>query len=341
MVVPFFISHLGCPHRCVFCDQQKIAGASGVLPDPPSIEQKVAQYRASARGRALEVAFYGGTFTALPRADQQHLLDALQPLLASGAVRSVRLSTRPDAVDSEIASFLKSMAVETVELGVQSMDGEVLRLSRRGHSAADVEAAVSSLKGAGLSVGIQLMPGLPGDSAERSLTTLNRILSLKPDFLRIYPALVIAGTELANLHQRGEFQPLSLDEGVSLCKEMLIAARRAGVPVIRLGLQPTAELESPGVVQAGPYHPAFGQLVESELWYDIVCSLAADLPRGSRVELSVPPGRVSDVVGQKRRNLQRLAERFGVTVAAVKEDAALGAEEVSIKRAPSSTCPSP
>ncbi|HJV36663.1 elongator complex protein 3 [Geomonas sp.] len=331
VIVPFFISHLGCPHRCVFCDQQKIAGAKGVLPDAAAILEKVAQYQASAPGRELEVAFYGGTFTALPLADQQRLLDPLQPLLSSGAIRSVRLSTRPDAVDAGVASFLKSKGVETVELGVQSMDEEVLRLSRRGHSAADVEAAVSALKKTGLSAGIQLMPGLPGDSAERSLDTLRRVLSLQPSFLRIYPTLVIAGTELAELYQGGHYHPLSLEEAVSLCKQMLVESRRCGVPVIRVGLQPTSELESPGVLQAGPYHPAFGQLVESEIWYDIVSAQLAQFPRESLVELSVPMGRVSDVVGQKRLNVQRLAENFGVSVLAVREDADLGCEQVTIK----------
>jgi histone acetyltransferase (RNA polymerase elongator complex component) len=136
---------------------------------------------------------------------------------------------------------------------------------------------------------------------------------------------------LADLYQRGAYRPLILDEAVSLCKEMLVEARRVGVPVIRVGLQPTAELESPGVLLAGPYHPAFGQLVESEIWYDIVSARLVEMPRGSQVELFVPAGRVSDVVGQKRVNVQRLAENFGVSVLAVREDGALSCEQVTIK----------
>ena len=330
VVIPFFISHLGCPHRCVFCDQEKIAGARGALPGAGELLDKIALYRASSPGRELEVAFYGGTFTALPRDDQQYLLAALQPLLASGYLSSLRLSTRPDAVDRETASFLMEMGVGTVELGVQSMHDEVLRLSGRGHSARDAELAIRVLQGAGLRVGVQLMPGLPGDSEERSLASLERVLSLEPSFLRIYPTLVIAGTELAALYLAGSYHPQSLDQAVSLCKRMLLAARRAGVPVVRLGLQPTAELESPGVLLAGPFHPAFGQLVESELWYDLMCTLAAGIPEGSLAGFLVPAGRISDVVGQGRRNLIRLSERFGIGVAKVREDAALSPSAIKL-----------
>lgn len=331
VVVPFFISHLGCPNRCVFCDQEKIAGARGVLPGAGEMLEKIARYRASSPGRELEAAFYGGTFTALPREDQEQLLAALQPLLASGELSSLRLSTRPDAVDPETARFLKTMGVATVELGVQSMNDEVLRLSGRGHSARDAELAVRVLQGADLEVGVQLMPGLPGDSEECSLDSLQRVLSLEPSFLRIYPTLVIAGTELSALYRSGSYLPQSLDQAVSLCKRMLLAARRAGVPVIRLGLQPTAELEAPGVLLAGPYHPAFGQLVESELCYDLMCALAAGIPEGSRVSFLAPTGRTSDLVGQGRRNLARLSERFGVSAIKVREDPALGRSEIALE----------
>ncbi|WP_026840707.1 elongator complex protein 3 [Citrifermentans bremense] len=330
-VVPFFIPHLGCPHRCVFCDQEKVAGASCGLPAPAELLARVAQYAEKARGRDLEAAFYGGTFTALPRADQKRLLSPLQPLLAQGALKSLRISTRPDSVDADTASFLKSFGVATVELGVQSMDAEVLRLSGRGHDAADVESAVAALKEAGIEVGIQLMPGLPGDSPARSLNSLARVLALSPSFLRIYPTLVISGTELSRMYTAGSYSPLSLEDAVNLCKEMLVAATRAGVPVIRMGLQPTAELEAPGVVLAGPYHPAFRQLVESELCFDQMSRLLSALPRGSRVSFTVPRGKTSDLVGQKRQNLSRVSRLFDARVVAVREDAALEPHTVSVE----------
>ena len=331
LVVPFFIPHLGCPHRCVFCDQEKIAGARGILPTGAEMLEKIALYTRSSLGREVEAAFFGGTFTALPKADQEQLLGALQPLLASGEIRSLRLSTRPDAINSETACFLKEMGVGTVELGVQSMDEEVLRLSGRGHSAADADRAVRELQLAGLFVGVQLMPGLPGDSPERSLASLDRVLSLRPSFLRIYPTLVISGTELAAMYLAGNYAPHSLDQAVSLCGRMLLAARRASVPVIRMGLQPTAELESPGVLLAGPHHPAFGQLVESELCFDLMSAMLAEIPRGSRVSFGAPSGRVSDLVGQKRRNLARLSERFDAQVVAVREDAELAPGAISLE----------
>lgn len=331
VVIPFFISHLGCPQRCVFCDQEKIAGARGVLPDASQLLEKIAAYRAGSPGRSFEAAFYGGSFTALPRSDQQYLLAVLQPLLASGELSSLRLSTRPDAVDAATASFLKGMGVQTVELGVQSMNEEVLALAGRGHTARHAELAVQALQDAGLEVGVQLMPGLPGDSRERTMASLERILVLRPNFLRIYPTLVVAGTELAARFEAGSYTALSVDQAVDWCKALLRAARQAGVPVIRLGLQPTAELDSPGVVLAGPYHPAFGQLVESELCYDLMCSLVSGIPKGSRVGFLAPAGRTSDLVGQGRRNLARLAERFGVTVDKVREDASLAADAIGVE----------
>ena len=330
-MIPFFISHQGCPNRCVFCDQEKIAGAGGALPTVPEMMAKIAAFGQSSAGRKLQVAFYGGSFTLLPREEQAYLLGALQPLLQAGTLDSLRLSTRPDAVDAEGASFLKSMGVGTVELGVQSMDDEVLRLSGRGHTAADAERALLLLQEAGIEVGVQLMPGLPGDDAERSLASLQRLLLLNPSFVRIYPTLVIAGTELAELYRAGAYAPQSLERAVALCARLLLLALRARVPVVRIGLQPTAELAAPGVLLAGPYHPAFGQLVESELFYRLMSTLAAGLAKGSRVGFLAPAGRTSDLVGQGRRNLIRLAGELALTVTGVREDPSLGRNQIVLE----------
>jgi histone acetyltransferase (RNA polymerase elongator complex component) len=323
LVVPFFLSHLGCPHRCVFCDQEKIAGAPGILPDAAEMLAQIEHYRAGAAHRTLEVAFYGGSFTCLPHDDQHYLLATLQPLLSSGEISSLRLSTRPDAIDAETVAFLKGMGVRTVELGVQSMNDEVLRLAGRGHSSRDAELALRLLQVAGIEVGVQLMPGLPGDSEETSLASLEQVLRLKPDFLRIYPTVVVEGTELAARYRAGSYAPLTLERAVSLCARMLLAARRAAVPVIRMGLQATPKLEAPGVLLAGPYHPAFGQLVSSELCCQLMARLLAGVNRGSRVSFVCASGRTSDLVGQGRRNLERLAAHFDVLLAPVREDAAL------------------
>ncbi|HYS43420.1 MAG TPA: radical SAM protein, partial [Geobacteraceae bacterium] len=187
LIVPFFIAHQGCPHRCVFCDQLKISGAAETVPTPAELLDKIAAYRDYAGGRAMEAAFFGGTFTTLPVSLQEQLLLPLQPLLESGALSSVRVSTRPDAVDHRTAEFLWEMGVRTVELGVQSMDDDVLSRAGRGHTACDAETACRLLAKGGFRLGVQLMTGLPGDTAETALVTLRQTLALKPDFLRIYP----------------------------------------------------------------------------------------------------------------------------------------------------------
>lgn len=330
-IVPFFISHQGCPHRCVFCDQHRVAGADGALPGAAEILDRVAAYRRSSGSDAVQVAFYGGSFTGLPREEQERLLEPLQPLIASGQVSSLRLSTRPDSVDERCAAFLRGMGVGTVELGVQSLDDGVLARAGRGHSAADAVAAVAALKGEGIRVGLQLMPGLPGDSAGSSLATFTGALGLAPDFLRIYPTVVLAGTRLAGLYADGGYRPLTLRQAVALCKVMLHRALLAGVPIIRMGLQPSEDLARGGGVVAGPFHPAFRQLVEAELRYDLLVRLVAEWPcDGDGVEVSCSPARVSDVVGQRRSNLKRLLRERGVRVSAVRGDPLLSSLDLAV-----------
>ena len=332
-VVPFFISHRGCPHRCVFCDQEKIAGAVAALPSDGDIREKVAEYLRSSGSYVVEVAFFGGSFTGLSRADQERLLLPLQPLLASGAVSSVRVSTRPDTIDDAGVSLLHYLGVKTVELGVQSMDDGVLKLSERGHGAADVEKAVLCLKRRGLRVGIQLMPGLPGDTSRKALTSLSRVLDLGPDFLRVYPAVVIRGTPLARSYAEDTYRPLSLRSAVTLCKVMLHRCLSSGIPVIRMGLQPTAELEREGTIIDGPFHPAFRQLVEAELFFDLLSKLVGEkIPAGSEVTVRCTPSRVSDVIGQGRANMRRLLTERGVRIAGVRGDALLSSLDLAVDR---------
>lgn len=330
LIVPFFISHKGCPHQCVFCNQVKISGTWGSLPSGSGILSRIDAFRSSAENVPVEVAFYGGTFTNLPKEEQLQLLLPLQPLIASGEVVSIRLSTRPDAVDPGIAKFLAGMGVGTVELGAQSMDDGVLNLAGRGHNAAHTTEACQTLSRAGLAVGVQLMPGLPGDTSGKSLASLDKVLELCPDFIRIYPTLVIAGTRLEALYRAGEYSPFSMSDAVSLCKVMLHRALKSGVKVVRIGLQATAELESCGTVTAGPYHPAFRQLVEAELCYDLLAKLTRGSGSSSPVTVFCAPSRLSDVTGQRRCNLERLAGELGVKVAAVREDPALSPLEIVI-----------
>lgn len=330
LIVPFFISHQGCPHRCVFCNQVKIAGGTGEFPSSAEMMAKIAACRKSGRRDSVEVAFFGGTFTTLPMPVLESLLLPLQSLITAGEVSSIRVSTRPDAVDATVAEFLLEMGVRTVELGVQSMDEGVLNLAGRGHTVADVENACRILQSFGFSVGVQLMPGLPGDTPAKSLMSLRRALTLKPDFLRIYPALVLAGTKLAELYVKGDYIPMSFADAVQLCKVMLHGALTASVPVIRIGLQPTEELQSDGTIIAGPHHPSFRQLVESELYFDLLLLLTGDMPDTTPVTLCCAPTRISDVVGQRRANMQRLFENHGVKVTSIKGDPNLSPLELLV-----------
>jgi histone acetyltransferase (RNA polymerase elongator complex component) len=332
LTVPFFISHRGCPHRCVFCDQVKISGSGEELPEEFEIRKKIAEYRNTGKREFTEVAFFGGSFTALPLKVQERMLVPLQPLIAAGDVDGVKVSTRPDCVDGATAIFLKKMGVSTVELGAQSMDDDVLELSGRGHGSRETEDAVSCLKEGGLTVGIQLMPGLPGDTPAKSLASLSRVLSLKPDFLRIYPTVVIAGTQLEEAYRQGSYLPMTLDQAVRLSKVMLLESMRLDVPVIRMGLQPTDELRRTGVVVAGPYHPAFRQMVEAELCLDLLSQMISDAhPIAEPVTVFCSPSRISDVIGQKKSNTRLLKRRFGVNFAGVMPDPEMSPVELRVE----------
>lgn len=331
VIVPFFISHQGCPHHCVFCDQRAITGSSGALPSAVEIISTVREWRRSSGAESVEVAFYGGSFTMLAHEQQQGLLAPLQPLRQSGEVSSIRLSTRPDAVNAATASFLRESGVSLVELGVQSMDDSVLHQSGRGHLVQDTVDAFAALSSEGLLVGAQMMPGLPGESSEGAVASFRRILSLGPDLVRIYPAVVLKGTGLARMHRDGDYRPLLLQEAVDICKIMLQDADLAGIPVIRVGLQPTDDLSAGGEIVAGPYHPAFRQLAQGERWFDLLQILLQEFTPGSRLTLYASPSELSDVVGQKRRNISRIEALRGAVVAGVHSADSLPAGNILIK----------
>jgi histone acetyltransferase (RNA polymerase elongator complex component) len=219
MIIPFFIPHSGCPHQCIFCNQKNITGQMKPV-DPAVLPQKIKEYLAiNTSDKTAQVAFYGGSFTALPLELQKEYLAAVQPFLRSGQIENIRLSTRPDCITDDVLSLLHEYHANTVELGVQSMDDIVLQRSGRGHTANDTMNAVTRLKKYRFFVGLQLMPGLPGDSADIFMKTVDTVIELKPDFVRIYPALVIKDTPLEDLYRSGRYIPLSLDDAVALCRE--------------------------------------------------------------------------------------------------------------------------
>ncbi len=311
MIIPFFIPHAGCPHHCVFCSQKQITGRSGP-PEPSAIAPTIEGYLAPADSPArAEVAFYGGSFTALSPDRQEAYLAAVSPYIKAGRVTNIRLSTRPDCITASGMDLLKRFHVTIVELGAQSMDDTVLQQSGRGHRAAATAAAVGMLRNEGFLIGLQLMAGLPGDSAETFLRTVEATAALEPDFIRLYPTLVIRNTRLEELYRSGAYEPLSMDRAVDLCRQALLRFEAAGIPVIRIGLQSTDEMGRPGAVLAGPYHPAFGQLVESSVFLARMRALL--LPAVAEHEdavVAVNPLDLSTAIGQKRSNVTALKREF-------------------------------
>jgi histone acetyltransferase (RNA polymerase elongator complex component) len=313
MIIPFFIPHSGCPHQCVFCNQKNITGRTTPV-DPDSIPRTISDYSSSnTKNKPIQVAFYGGSFTALPQKTQRAYLEAVQPFIRTGQIESIRLSTRPDCINNDTLLLLKDHHVTIVELGVQSMIDSVLLRAGRGHTAADTMNAVKLLKEHGFTIGLQLMLGLPGDSVEYFVESVDRIIGLKPDFVRIYPTLVIKGTPLEHLWDKGDYIPLSLDEAVAQCREALERFEQAGVDIIRIGLQPTEELETPGTILAGPYHPSFRELVESSLFLDRMrTTLREQSPKAGIITFQVHPADLSAAIGQHRANVKILTKEFGL-----------------------------
>jgi len=301
----FFIPHAGCPHRCVFCSQRQSGG--GVAQPSPAEVSAALEEMLPGSGDG-EVAFYGGTFTQLPADQQRGYLEAVAPFIRRGRVAGIRVSTRPDALPPGLAEWLAALGVSTVELGCQSFSAEVLRLAGRGHDERAAAISVGRLRCAGLAVGLQLMPGLPGGNREEAMRSLATALALAPDFLRVYPTVVLRNTGLAQWYLDGRYSPISLEETVDWCAEILWRCRRADVPVIRLGLQATPELDQGEVLLAGPYHPAFGQLVRSRLW---LRALQRGLAITGARRAVVHPAELADAIGHRRDNLRTLQQRVG------------------------------
>ena len=304
-ILPVFVPHAGCPCRCVFCNQNAIAGQTEPMTAARArelLEDDLSRLPAGSRPQA---AFYGGSFTAIPVEEQEALLAVTDAFLAQGRLSAVRLSTRPDAIDEAILDRLRRHGVATIELGAQSMDDEVLRLSQRGHTAADTVRASRLIRQAGISLILQTMAGLPGDTRETVRQTAERVAALEPDGVRIYPVAVLPDTGLHELWQAGSYTPLDNETAAVWCADMLEVFQRADIPVIRIGLNPTEELDR--TVEAGAYHPALGELAWNELWYRRLHAQLEAQPDGT---LYVPARALSRAIGQNRRNVRRLERDF-------------------------------
>jgi len=307
LVIPVFIPHEGCPHSCVFCNQHRISGVRGRPVTGPEVAEIIRIWLGRGRKTSsprVQVAFYGGSFTGLPMARQQELLSSVGPFIQSGEVQTIRLSTRPDYIDPGSVVFLQEQQVATVELGVQSLDDAVLKRSLRGHLAQDVIRASALLKTAGMELGIQLMVGLPGQTFTSLRKTVARVIPLAPAFVRIYPVLVVAGSGLELQYGRGEYRPLSLSRAVLQAAWMKKQFTGHGIRVVRMGLQPGPELERSLV--AGPYHPAFGELVNARLMLRQTRKLLSRVPPGRQIRLQISDRDQSVFRGIRSANIHRL-----------------------------------
>jgi len=261
-IIPIFISHLGCPFQCLYCQQERITAQVRWLPTPEAVRERVETFLATRKPGKYshsEIAFYGGTFTGLERGLMRELLEAAGAFVESGQVRNLRASTKPDYVDAEVLEILHRFGMDTVELGVQSLDDAVLNKVGRGYDRQRVGLSVELLKTRGMKIGIQLMQGLPGADEQEALESARRAIALKPDFVRIYPTVVLAGTALAEMYRRGTYQPWSLGTAIAVCRELREMFAQAEIPIIKLGLEFSSD-EREGIL-AGPYHPRFRELV--------------------------------------------------------------------------------
>ena len=302
--VAVFVPHIGCPRQCSFCNQRAITGgAKAPSPEDVRAAAETAARDLGDRAGGAEIAFFGGSFTAVPREYMLSLLEIAEKSVKDFGFAGIRCSTRPDAVDGEVLQLLRDYGVTAVELGAQSMDDEVLAANRRGHTAAQTVLASRLVREAGLELGLQMMTGLFRDTEEKTLETAEKLIACRPATVRVYPAVVLRGTELALKYERGEYRPQTLEEAVGLCARLLRRFEAAGVKVIRMGLHAERDVEEQKL--AGPYHPAFRELVQSRVFLERLLPQLQRRGPGAYA-IRVAPQSVSEAVGQKRGNVEAL-----------------------------------
>ena len=305
-IIPIFVPHLGCPNDCIFCNQKSISGQKTKITKEEA-KKIIDDYLKNIKNEEaqIEIAFYGGSFTAIEAKLQEELLEMAYQYIEEGKVESIRISTRPDCIDKETLKRLKKYKVKTIELGVQSANDYILKRSNRGHNFEDVKKASRMIRWNGFKLGHQIMVGLPESTRIDEINTAKALIKLKPKMVRIYPVLVVKNTKLEKEYQEGKYEPLPLVQAVEVCKELVRMFADKNIEIIRVGLQNTEEIADPenqqSEVVAGPYHPAFRQLVESALWYDAIVGKIKKLNvKVKEVEVTVNPIDSNNVIGHKK-----------------------------------------
>lgn len=325
-IIPIFVPHLGCPNDCVFCNQRSISGKTKQV-SGADVKKIIHEYLTTFKNEDAykEVAFFGGSFTGIEPEKQEELLQAAYEYVESGDINSIRVSTRPDYIDKEILKRLKKYKVKTIELGVQSSNDYILSIAKRGHTFEDVKKASKLIKRYGFDLGHQMMVGLPDSTKLDELNTAKDLAKLKPKIMRIYPVLVIKNTKLAEMYENGEYVPVSLEQAIETCKELYYFFEKKRINIIRMGLQNTDLISNPENIEsevlAGPYHEAFGQLVESRIWYDsIVNKIKQFNVKVKEVEIELNPRDVNHVIGHKKENVQKLKDFYDVDIKIVQNE---------------------
>ena len=319
-IIPIFVPHLGCPHDCIFCNQKSISGQKKQI-TAKDVRVTIEEYLKSFKEEDSykEVAFFGGSFTGIDPKKQEELLSAAYEYIKNKKIDSIRISTRPDYINKDILKLLKKYKVKTIELGVQSTNDYILNRAERGHTFEDVKKASKLIRWYGFELGHQMMVGLPDSTKQDELNTAKDLIKLKPKIVRIYPVLVVKNTKLEKEYTNGDYEPLSVVQAVERCKEIVYLFNQKKIKVIRIGLQNTTEISSPdeenSEVIAGPFHPAFRQLVESSIWYDsIVDKIKSYNVKVKEVEVIVNPEDVNNVIGHKKENLNKLLDTYDVVL---------------------------
>ena len=329
-IIPIFVPHLGCPNDCIFCNQKSISGQKEQMTKEKAkeiIDKFLNEIQRKAGEKEIEIAFFGGSFTAIEEEKQEQLLSTAYEYVKEGKVDSIRISTRPDCINRTILKRLKKYKVKTIELGVQSANDYILKRAGREHTFEDVKKASKMIRRYRFVLGHQMMVGLPESTRIDEINTAKKLIKLKPKMVRIYPVLVIKGTKLEKELQEGKYQPLTVVQAIETCKELVRMFDSKNIDIIRVGLQNTDEISDPNYkeseVVAGPFHPAFRQLVESAMWYDAVVDKIKKLNvKVKEVQVTVNPIDANNVIGHKKENIQKLKDTYDVDLI-IKQDEAI------------------